>query len=117
MRNAEPAVLQVYASLPDGSYTFSATAENSAGVAAAAPLSHSWTVTLSQFAQVTASPAAAATNLASVTSQQIVAFAAYSTSGQDLTSRLQVRLAASGLSAARSCSFSVKAPRFKIAEP
>ncbi len=86
---------QVYASLPDGSYTFSATATNAAGVAATSPVQHSWTVTLPQFAQVTASPAAtgAVGALANITSQQTVAFAAYSTSGQTLTSMLQVRCA------------------------
>jgi len=82
---------QVYASLPDGSYTFSATATNAAGVAAASPVQHSWTVTLPQFAQITASPAAGAVDVANITSQQTVAFAAYSTSGQTLTSTLQVR--------------------------
>ena len=85
---------QVYASLPDGSYTFSVTATNAAGVAAASPVQHSWTVALPQFAQITASPAAAAVSSANVTSQQqTVAFAAYSTSGQTLTGSLQVRCA------------------------
>ena len=83
-------MLQVYASLPDGSYTFTVTATNAAGVAAASPVQHTWTVTLPQYAQITASPAAAAVNPASITSQQTVAFAAYSTAGQDLTSKLQV---------------------------
>ena len=84
---------QVYASLPDGSYTFSAIATNAAGVAAASPVQHGWTVALPQFAQITASPAAAATSAANFTSQQTVAFAAYSTSGQTLTSMLQARCA------------------------
>ena len=85
---------QVYASLPDGSYTFTVSATNAAGVAAASPVQHSWMVTLPQFAQITASPAAAAVGaLANVTSQQTVAFVAYSTSGQTLTSSLQVRCA------------------------
>ena len=52
--------MQVYSSLPDGTYTFLATATDAAGNTAISTLRYSWVLTLPQFAQITGSPAGAA---------------------------------------------------------